>query len=118
MSYAIGLGAGRPRPRAILALSRFLPTVPGFALDLESRRALPVAIAHGTLDPVISVEFGRDARDRLEAAGLRVSYRESAMGHTIDPRILPELQSWLASVIAADGSPPMPTRPSAAEGAA
>jgi phospholipase/carboxylesterase len=118
MSYAIGLGAGRPRPRAILALSGFIPTVPGFALELEWRRGLPVAIAHGTLDPVISVEFGREARDRLEAAGLRVSYRESAMGHTIDPRIVPELQSWLASVTAADGSPPMPTRPSAAEGAA
>jgi phospholipase/carboxylesterase len=118
MSYALGLGAGRPRPRAILALSGFIPAVPGFELDLESRRGLAVAIAHGALDPVISVEFGREARDRLTRAGLSASYRESAMGHTIDPRLLPELQGWVRSVTATDESPPTPTRPSAAEGAA
>ena len=89
--------------------ARYLP----IALDLESRRGLPVAIAHGTPDPVISVELAREARDRLEDAGLRVVYRESAMGHTIDPRMLPELQSWLASVTAADGSPPAVTARSA-----
>src|SRR5205807_1563228 len=43
MSYALGLGAGRPRPAAIIALSGFIPTVEGFELDL-SRPLPPVAI--------------------------------------------------------------------------
>ena len=98
MSYALGLGAGRPSPAGVLAMSGFMPTVEGFSLDLDSRRGLAVAITHGTLDPVIPVGLGRQARDLLEGAGLAVTYRESAMAHTIDPRLLPELQAWLRGV--------------------
>jgi phospholipase/carboxylesterase len=101
MSYALGLGPGRPRPAGIMALSGFLPTVEGFELDLAKAAGLPVAIGHGTDDPVISVEFGRDARDRLVEAGAQVTYRESPMPHTIDPRFLRELQqTWLPETIA------------------
>src|SRR5439155_24793418 len=69
MSYAIGLGPGRASPAGIMALSGFIPTVEGFELELERARGVPVAIAHGTVDDVISVEFGGDARDRLTACG-------------------------------------------------
>ena len=41
MSYALGLGAGRPSPAGIIALSSFIPTVSGFAIDLESRAGCP-----------------------------------------------------------------------------
>jgi phospholipase/carboxylesterase len=99
MSYALSLGKGRPSPAGIIALSGFLPTVAGFELDLESRRGLPVAIGHGTLDPVIGVEFGRQARDTLATAGLDVLYREAPMSHTIDEQFLPELREWLAARI-------------------
>jgi phospholipase/carboxylesterase len=107
MSYALGLGSGRPRPAGIMALSGFLPTVEGFELDLGKARDLPVAIGHGTHDPVISVEFGRDARERLEAAGANVTYRESPMPHTIDPQFLRELQeTWLPETISAAAEQP------------
>jgi phospholipase/carboxylesterase len=102
MSYALGLAAGRPRPAGILAMSGFIPTVPGFGLDLAARRGLPVAIAHGSLDPVISVEFAHQARDTLTAAGLDVTYHESAMAHTIDPRVVPDLQRWLAATTSSE----------------
>ena len=95
MSYASSLGAGRPRPAAVLAHSGFMPTVEGFALDLDAAAGLPVAIGHGALDPVIGVEFGRDARDRLEAAGADVTYEESQMAHSIDPRFLSGLPAWV-----------------------
>jgi phospholipase/carboxylesterase len=85
MAYALGLGRGRPRPEAILAFSGFLPQVEGFELDLEPPLP-PVTIAHGTLDPVIPVEFGRAARDTLVAAGADVAYLESPIPHTIDLR--------------------------------
>jgi phospholipase/carboxylesterase len=107
MSYALGLGPGRPRPAGIMALSGFLPTVEGFELDLDRARDLPVAIGHGTQDPVITVDFGRDARDRLAAAGARVTYRESPMPHTIDPQFLRELQQgWLPETISASAEQP------------
>jgi phospholipase/carboxylesterase len=85
MAYALGLAASRPRPAGILALSGFIPTVEGFELDLESRAGLPVSISHGTYDPIIGVELGRGARDRLDAAGLDVAYREDSVAHQIAP---------------------------------
>lgn len=106
MSYAIALGPGRPRPAGIMALSGFLPTVEGFELDLDRAGGLPVAIAHGTADPVISVEFGRDARRRLGDAGADLLYRESPVPHTIDPAIVPDLRDWLARVIPPAGAAP------------
>jgi phospholipase/carboxylesterase len=101
MAYALGLGAGRPAPAGVLAMSGFIPVVEGFELDLEGRRALPVAIAHGTQDPVISVQYGHEARDRLTAAGLDVLYRESPIGHGVDPRGIDELRAWLARTLPA-----------------
>jgi phospholipase/carboxylesterase len=100
MSYALGLGASRPRPAGILALSGFVPTLPGFELGLEEAAGLPVAIGHGTHDPVIGVEWGRRARALLEGAGAEVRYRESPMAHSIDPAYLSELAGWLEDVLA------------------
>jgi len=96
MTYALGLGQGRPRTRLLVALSGFIPTVDGWSSDLESPFP-PIAIAHGAYDPVISVEFGRQARDLLVRAGADVWYRESPVEHSIDPRILPELRALVAA---------------------
>jgi phospholipase/carboxylesterase len=99
MSYALGLGADRPAPAGIIALSGFMPRVPGFQLDLESRDGLPVAIGHGTQDPVIGVEYGREARRLLSDAGLSVTWRESPMMHGVDPAYLAELEDWLREAV-------------------
>jgi phospholipase/carboxylesterase len=101
MSYAVGLGKGRPAPAGIMALSGFLPTVEGFELDLEDRQGFRVAIAHGTLDQVIGVEWGRQACDRLVEAGCDVLYVESPVPHTLDPRELPRLADWLQTTVRA-----------------
>jgi phospholipase/carboxylesterase len=78
----------------LIALSAFMPTVPGFELDLEPPLP-PIAIGHGSYDDVIPVEWGRSARDRLEKAGADVLYRESPMGHSVDPAFLGEIGRWL-----------------------
>jgi phospholipase/carboxylesterase len=103
MSYALGLGPDRPRPAGILALSGFIPTVPGWAPDLE--RPLPrFAIGHGTADPVIPIDFAREARECLESAGgdrpADILYREYPLPHTIDPAFLQdELVPWLRDTL-------------------
>ena len=107
MSWALGLGRGRPRPAGIIALSGFIPTVDRFELDL-SPPLPPVAVGHGTYDPVISVEFGRQAKQVLEQAGADVLYRESPMPHTVDPAFIAELQPWVSDVLSSSagvGSP-------------
>jgi phospholipase/carboxylesterase len=96
MSYALGIGATRRRTKGLIALSGFIPTVDGWQPDLDSPFP-PIAIAHGTYDPVIPVEFGRHARATLEAAGADVWYRESPIEHTIDPQVVRELQTLVAA---------------------
>jgi phospholipase/carboxylesterase len=100
MTYALGLERARPQPAALVALSGFIPTVDGLDLDLGDRRGLPVAIGHGTYDPVIAVDWARQARERLEAAGAAVSYRESPLAHAVDPRFLRALAPWVAEAVA------------------
>ncbi len=95
MSYALGLGSGRPRPAGILAFSGFVPDVDGWELDLASRPGLATFIAHGRRDPVIGVEFGRSARALLSGAGLDVSYHESDLGHQIETAQLAAARGWL-----------------------
>ncbi len=97
MSYALGLGSDRPRPAAILALSGFIPAVTGFALDLD-RPLPPIAIGHGTYDPIISIDFARQAREVLARAGTDVVYRESPLPHAIDPDFLRDLVPWIRRV--------------------
>jgi phospholipase/carboxylesterase len=94
MTYSLGLGAGRPRPAALIALSSFVPTVEGFELDLSSPLP-PVAIGHGTLDNVIEVAWGRRARALLEESGAEVLYRETPMFHQIDPDFVRQIAAWL-----------------------
>jgi phospholipase/carboxylesterase len=80
-------------------MSGFVPRVDGFELDLPGRAGLPVAISHGTNDPVIGVQWGREARDRLHNAGLAVSYREDPVDHQIMPGALDQARAVLREAL-------------------
>lgn len=99
MAYSLGLAPGRPSPAAIIAFSGYVPRVEGFDLDLEGRAGLPVSISHGSLDPAVTVDFGREARARLEEAGLAVRYREEPAGHEITPGALAQARAVLAEAL-------------------
>ena len=99
MSYALGLAAGRPAPPALLALSGFMPVVDGLELDLD-RPGLELVIEHGVQDPVISVDFARDARARLEGSPITVHYREFEGAHGVDPAVLPTLRAAVDAALA------------------
>jgi phospholipase/carboxylesterase len=99
MSYALGLGAGRPAPAGILAFSGFIPTVEGWEPALAERSGVRVFIAHGRFDQVMDIAFARRAREMLEAAGLEVEYHESDVGHFIDPGDMRSAVAWLGKTI-------------------
>lgn len=98
MSYSLGLAETRPAPAGIMAFSGFLPTVEGWTPHLEHHQPR-VFIAHGRLDPTISVDFGRAARDQLQSAGIPVSYHESDVPHAIDPAHLPAAGEWIRETL-------------------
>jgi phospholipase/carboxylesterase len=99
MSYAMALSAERPAVAGILAFSGFVPTVEGWKPSLPDRTGTRAFVSHGSRDPVISVEFAERARELLEAGGLEVTYRESELGHQIDPTHLRDAAGWLGEVL-------------------
>ena len=105
MSYSLAFAASRPRPAGVLAFSGFVPRVDGFELDLEGRAGMPVSIAHGTHDPIITVGFGRDARERLQTAGVDVAYVEEPMAHSIGPAGLAQAREVLERALGLDEQP-------------
>jgi phospholipase/carboxylesterase len=101
MSHAMGWSGERPAVAGVLAFSGFVPTVPGWRPSLEDRTATRAFIAHGVLDPVIEIGFGRAARDLLVGGGIDVTYRESEVTHAIDPANVPAAAEWLATTLPA-----------------
>jgi phospholipase/carboxylesterase len=100
MSYAMALGADRPAVAGILAFSGFVPVVDGWEPVFGDRQSTRAFVAHGRRDPIMDVEFARRARQLLEAGGLAVEYRESDIGHQIDPSHLADATAWLSETLA------------------
>ena len=99
MSFATGLAVERPAPAGILAFSGFVPTVEGWEPSFGDRTGTRVFVSHGRNDPVIGIEFAERARELLSEGGLDVTYRESGLGHQIDPAHLREASAWLDEVL-------------------
>lgn len=99
MSYATGLGAGRPAVAGILAFSGFIPTVASWTPDVAAHAQTRVFIAHGRADPIMDVSFARQADELLVAGGLDVQYHESDAAHHIDPAHIPAAIDWLTATL-------------------
>ena len=96
MAYDLALG--RPeRYAALVALSSWLPDaiVEGLP-ESEARASLVTLLIHGTKDPMIAIDNGKDARDKLRTLGIEASWGEYEMGHEISQAALRDLVSWLA----------------------
>jgi phospholipase/carboxylesterase len=96
MSYAMSLGPGRPRPAALVAMAGFLPRVPDWPLRPEQLAGVPVAIAHGSLDPVIPAQFAAEAEAALTEAGADVLRLSSPVPHMVDPEWIGALRALVA----------------------
>jgi phospholipase/carboxylesterase len=106
VSLALALGMGRPRAAGILAMSCFLPMVRGWRIDVRAKRDMAAYVTHGTFDNIIPVTFGRIVRDELTEGKLDVTYRETRIQHSIDPELIPEMQTWLEMQTGVDHPPP------------
>ncbi|MDT8438001.1 MAG: carboxylesterase [Wenzhouxiangellaceae bacterium] len=96
---AIALRCGLALERTlggIIALSCYL--LEADALEQwasEAGRKTPVAMGHGSHDPVVPVALGRDASRRLAAAGVPVQWGEWPMQHSVCPEELAALDRWI-----------------------
>jgi phospholipase/carboxylesterase len=80
----------------LVALCSWLPApLAASVVRKPEHEALPALVVHGTRDPMIPVERGRESRDALLGLGVPTTYREYAMGHEIAPDALRTLIEWL-----------------------
>ena len=102
MSFAVGLGRGRRGRRRSSRFSGFIPDCRGLGAGHRSRPFPPIAICarHIRPDHLRSTSATLDVT-RLVAAGADALYASRRWQHSIDPRVLEELQPWVRAAVEA-----------------
>jgi phospholipase/carboxylesterase len=103
---AIALFEGLRHPArlaGILALSTYLPLEETLAAEAHpANAAVPVFMAHGTLDPTVPYALGDGSRRLLLERGYDVRFRAYPMGHSL---CVEEVQDVSAFLLEALGAP-------------
>ncbi|HEV8701592.1 MAG TPA: alpha/beta fold hydrolase [Candidatus Polarisedimenticolia bacterium] len=107
-AIALYVALRHPEPLAgVVALSTYLPIWPGPDEGAarggaarepgagEGGRPLSVFQAHGTDDPLITLERGEGTRDRLLALGCAVTWTTYPMAHAVCPEEVADISVWL-----------------------
>jgi thioredoxin 1 len=110
LAVALGLRASeRAHPAGILAMSTYLATVDGLELDWEGSQDIPVLVQHGTDDPMIPVDRGRELAATLQEHGVPVTFHDYPMGHQVAVESIADAHQWLLTVSAGERpSEPVP----------
>ena len=93
------------RLAGLMALSTYLPLASRFETEVAAEpqlanRDLPIFMAHGSFDPVLPMHLGTASRDRLQAAGFDVEWRDYPMAHAVCPQEIADIRAFLLSVYA------------------
>jgi phospholipase/carboxylesterase len=99
MTLLTGLLA--PVPLAGLAgLSGYLPLASRFKAHADAgQRSMPVFLAHGEHDDIVTPDRGLAARDALLALGMPVDWHRYPMGHEVCMPEIEDLNRWLLRVL-------------------
>lgn len=98
MSLTVSLSNPR-RFRGVVAHSGLLPQDGRLKYQWPDVEGTSFFIAHGTHDPVVPVQFGRQAHQLLVDAKANVFYREYPIQHTISEESLRDAATWLQQKI-------------------
>lgn len=60
-----------------------------------ANRDLPVFFGHGTADPMVPLQLGRAASERLQGLGHPVEWHQYPMPHSVCPEEISDLAAWL-----------------------
>ena len=88
----------------VVGLSCYLPlaaTLPAEAHPANA--ALPVFLAHGSLDPIVPPSLGEGSRDLLRSRGYDVEWHTYPMPHSVCAAEVDALREWLLRAVPARG---------------
>lgn len=86
-----------PEPLAgVIALSTYIPEARLITEDLSAaNRHIPLFVAHGTDDDVVSITLGRQALALLEQCGLKPAWHTYDMPHSVCINEVRDIGTWL-----------------------
>ena len=61
-------------------------------------RSLPIFIAHGSFDPMLPIELGRNAAELLREQGFDPEWHDYPMAHAVCPEEIGDIRNWLLRV--------------------
>ena len=92
----------RERLAGIAGMSGYLPLAASTAGEASAANAgLPIFLAHGRFDPMVTLERAQAAREQLAALGHPVEWHEYPIEHSVSPDEVADLNRWLLRVLAA-----------------
>ena len=87
----------------IMALSGYLPLADTFTAERHPANAsTPIFMAHGSMDPVVAPARGEASRDLLSGLGYKVQWHTYPMQHSVHPREIADIATFLAHVLGQD----------------
>lgn len=96
-SLAMTTGLAHARTLAgLIGLSCWIPKK--FSQPAPAQASTPMFLAHGSMDPVVPVEYGRASRDMLQQSGAAVTYREYTMAHQVCATEIADLRAFLLAI--------------------
>lgn len=100
---AIAFQTGLRHPQrlaGIMALSTYLPLAGTVEAERHTtNRDVPIFMAHGTADPMISIGRALESRKMLEALGYPVEWHDYPMPHSVCPQEIADISEWLVKVL-------------------
>lgn len=82
----------------ILAMSTYFATKNSIHLN-SANRQIPIAVQHGTGDPIVPVSLGRENYEILRQLGYQVTLQTYPMEHSVCPHQINDIREWLINIL-------------------
>ncbi|WP_028582419.1 alpha/beta hydrolase [Desulfogranum japonicum] len=92
VAYHLSLTYDKPLG-GLLAMSTYFATSDIIEVS-DANKALPIAIQHGTFDPVVPENLGQKAAATLSEWGYVVRYQNYPMEHSVCPQQIDHISEW------------------------
>ena len=105
-AVALHAGLRHEAPLAgLLLLSTYLPLPSAFDSEVTAAAtkqpvSTPIFMAHGSFDPVLPLELGRESKALIETAGYEVEWHEYPMAHQVCAAEIGDIRQFLLRVYA------------------
>lgn len=97
----MSLGAALTHPQLFAGIAgmsgRLLDSMMTDMAPSTELQGLPLIVTHGTRDGVITIDYGREIRDKLAKLPVALTYHEYPMAHNVSEESMKDVSAWLTA---------------------